>query len=145
MKKIISILSAVVLFVAVASSTAVSAEDQSPVSNEQIETIQPRYQYITVADCVLMINGNQATCTSRAVTSGSSTSITVTQYLEMKTLWWWDYVGKWSKTTYSTNICETQNIKSGLSGGTYRLRTVYTVSRNGNTEEIEKISAEKTI
>ena len=61
MKKIISILSAVVLFVAIASSTAVSAEDQSPVSNEQIETIQPRYQYITVADCVLMINGNQAT------------------------------------------------------------------------------------
>lgn len=129
MKKIISILSAVVLFVAVASTTAVSAEDQSPVSNEQIETIQPRYQYITVADCVLMINGNQATCTSRAVTSGSSTSITVTQYLEKKTLWWWDYVGKWSKTTYSTNICETQNIKTACLAALTGENRVYRFSK----------------
>lgn len=130
---------------AVASSTIVSAKEQPSISSELADSIQPRYQYITVADCVLIINGNQAICTSKATTSAGSTSITVTQYLEKKTLWWWDYVGKWSKTTYDTNICETSNTKNGLASGTYRLRTVYTVWHGSSSEEIEKISAEKTI
>lgn len=83
MKKIISILSAVVLLVAVASSTAVSAKEQSSVSNELIGTIQPRYQYITVADCVLTMNGNEAICTSRATTTAGSTSLMVGSHR-----WW---------------------------------------------------------
>lgn len=75
-------------------------------------------------------------------------SITVTQTLQKhKVLWFWEGVSgaEWTGTNAYNSIC-LSNSKSGLDSGTYRVKSVFTLTdKNGKTETITIYSSEKKV
>ncbi|MBR1433047.1 MAG: hypothetical protein IJ784_01275 [Ruminiclostridium sp.] len=96
----------------------------------------------------LMLKSNEAVCKSTCSRSSEeSTSITAVQTLEKKTSWYYQSVSgaTWS-TTVNTQSLSMRNSKTGLSSGTYRLKTVFTVKyKNGKSETVTVYSAERTV
>ena len=97
----------------------------------------------------LYFNSNTATCKSTYCESNSPvSSISATQTLEKKGLFgiYSSVSGaSWTKTVTTQNL-SMSNTKSNLSSGTYRLRTVFTVTlSNGTSETVTVYSAEKEI
>lgn len=94
----------------------------------------------------LSISGTTATCTSRA--SGDDVkSITATQTLQKKSGSNWVAVSgaNWTKTV-SISMLTMSNTKTGLSSGTYRLKTVFKFTNtSGQSETITVYSDEKEI
>ena len=76
------------------------------------------------------------------------TQITVEHTLEKHWgLWIWNEVdgASWTKTVYSDTI-RLSNTKSGLDSGTYRLKSVFTLTNSsGKSETITIYSEEETI
>lgn len=142
MKKIISLLAVAAISMSALSAMTISAK---PVQETIVtEAAQPRYAYTATVSSTLTISGTTAYCTSKATGMSKTSTVEGTQYLEKKTLLWWDPVAEWSATSTSNSL-NMNNTKSGLSSGTYRLRTVFTVYSGNNSEEVEKISSEKII
>lgn len=108
--------------------------------------IMPAYTYTCNCSSVLSISGSSATCTSSATGYyGETTKISVYQVLQKKTSSGsWTSVGSWQETDVGYNGYAS-NTKTGLSSGTYRLYTVFTVYAGSNYETIEKYSSTKTI
>lgn len=110
--------------------------------------VAPAYEYANIPTSELKISSQTAYCTSK--TEGVNTvSITVEQTLEKYSGWFWiwDDVddASWSKTVNRSSI-SFSNTKSGLDSGTYRLKSVFTLTgSNGKTETITIYSNEKTI
>ena len=136
------VLSAICLFTTVgtvAYADAVSSPDYG---------IAPAYEYADNPTSKLTISGQTANCQSDA--DGFDTvSITVEQTLEKYSGWFWIWNNvdgaSWTKTV-NTNSISMSNSKSGLSSGTYRLKSVFTLtSSSGKTETITIYSAEKSI
>ena len=106
--------------------------------------------YVLVHDAgnSLTISNMTATCNSFVRGNSTVTSVTATQTLEQQGfLWSWSSVSgaSWTKTVSGKNLTLEKN-KSGLTSGTYRLRTVFTLTSNtGTTEEITVYSNEVTI
>lgn len=134
MKKLLSVLLVVCLMmgICVTASAAVETYDLSDATKTS----------------ALTISSGKATCTSRFVGSDSTVkSVKITQTLEkFSFLWFWDVVGgEWNKTSntsYSTFV----NTKSGLTSGTYRVKSVFTVTmKTGQVETVTVYSAEKKI
>lgn len=108
---------------------------------------------ITVFDIVrenyisdLAISNTTGTCTSRA-TGDNVKSITATQTLQKKSGSSWTAVSgaNWTKKTPISSLYMS-NSKSGLSNGTYRLKTVFKqTNTSGQTETITVYSAEQKI
>lgn len=99
-------------------------------------------------DSMLSISGTTATCFSKYLDGVSVAKVTITQSLEKHSfLWSWDTVGgSWSKTDTNAVSVTFTNTKSGLSSGTYRVKSVFTVTlQNGKTESVTVYSEEKTI
>lgn len=74
-------------------------------------------------------------------------SVKITQSLEKHSfLWFWDTVGgEWTTNSKKSSVSFT-NYKSGLASGTYRVKSVFTVTTtSGQTETVTVYSAEKTI
>lgn len=97
----------------------------------------------------LYFNNSTATCKSTYYVSNSPvSSISATQTLEKKGLLgiYSSVSGaNWTKTVNSYNL-SMSNTKSNLSSGTYRLKTVFTVTlSNGTSETVTVYSAEKSI
>ncbi|MCD7731719.1 MAG: hypothetical protein LUI05_09545 [Oscillospiraceae bacterium] len=107
---------------------------------------QARYSYTSAVSSTLSISSGTANCQS--VLSGTSavTHIFATQYLEKKSGTTWTTVsgGTWNDSTSNISLVMT-NSKSGLSSGTYRLRSVFVVYSQANCETVEKTSSEVTI
>ncbi len=137
MKKFISAF--IILAIAVSSVFAlpVSAYAKGSVVTD---IAQPCYEYTLSAKSELTVSGDTATCSSRITGLSGVTKITAVQYLEKKTLWWWNPVDSWEYTVNGAAL-EMYNSKSGLESGTYQVRTVFTVYLGTNSEEIEKCSA----
>lgn len=99
-------------------------------------------------ESILMINGNTATCTSKYSASDDAVSeIIITQSLERHLyLWVWETVGgEWSTSSDGSSISFTNTV-SGLSGGTYRVKTVFDATgTNGEKESQTLYSAEKKV
>ena len=130
------------------SSTGISAsaETTTSVSNEGIA---PAYEYADTAKSLLSISANSAECTSTCISSSSNVvKVSVEQTLQVYWgLWVWNDVNgaKWSATN-NDNYISTVHTKSGLSSGTYRVKSVFTLtSSSGETETITIYSEEKTI
>ena len=111
-------------------------------------SISPYYEnaYNPVSD--LDISGTTASCTS-STTGVDTVKITVEQTLEKYSGWFWIWNNvdgaSWTKTV-NMNTIRLSNSKSGLSSGTYRLKSVFTLtSSSGKTETITIYSAEKTV
>ncbi len=96
----------------------------------------------------LSITNGQATCkSSYSESNGNTASVKITQSLEKHSfLWFWDTVGgEWTTNSKKSSVSFT-NYKSGLASGTYRVKSVFTVTTtSGQTETVTVYSAEKTI
>lgn len=99
-------------------------------------------------ESILMISGTTATCTSKYTASDDAVSeVVITQSLEKHCyLWVWETVGgEWSTSSDGSSISFTNTV-SGLSSGTYRVKSVFDVTgKNGKKESTTLYSAEKTI
>ena len=124
-----------------------------PVSAETViydsdEEISPAYEYADTAKSLLSISANSAECTSNCASSSDVVQITVEQTLQkFWGLWVWNDVdgASWTATEHGSSICLMSN-KSGLSSGTYRVKSVFTLtSSSGETETITIYSEEKTL
>lgn len=124
---------------------SVSAETTTFVSNDEIA---PAYEYADTVESTLVISSNTAECTSTCISSSNVVKVSVEQTLQVFWgLWVWNDVNgaKWSATN-NDNYISTAHTKSGLSSGTYRVKSVFTLtSSSGETETITIYSEEKTI
>ena len=96
----------------------------------------------------LVISGTTATCKSSYNDWQTVSKIVIVQSLEKQSfLWSWSTVGgEWTKT--STNVANVSftNTKSGLSSGTYRVKSVFTVTlSDGTSETVTRYSNEVQI
>ena len=122
-----------------------SAELTDNISDEDIA---PAYEYSDDAQSMLSISSNTASCTSSCTGAKDVIQITVEQTLQKHAgMWAWNNVNGaiWS-TTEKGSYISVDRIKRGLSGGTYRLKSVFTLTtKNGKTETITIYSREKTV
>lgn len=95
----------------------------------------------------LTISGTTATCTSiYKDNSNSTTKVVITQTLEKQSfLWTWKTVGGTRTKTVNGSTATLTGKVSGLESGTYRVKTVFEVTADGETETITVYSAEKEI
>ncbi len=118
-----------------------SAELTDNISDEDIA---PAYEYSDDAQSMLSISSNTASCTG----AKDVIQITVEQTLQKHAgMWAWNNVNGaiWS-TTEKGSYISVDRIKRGLSGGTYRLKSVFTLTtKNGNTETITVYSSKETV
>lgn len=140
-KKIMSWILSVICLCTIFNTSAFA--DNSYVIGE----VAPAYEYADNPTSELKISGQTAYCTSK--TEGNAVSITVEQTLEKYSGWFWIWNdvddASWSKTVNRSSISFT-NTKSGLDSGTYRLKSVFTLTNSsGKTETITVYSDEKTI
>lgn len=102
-------------------------------------TAQPYYDKASEATSVLTMNGTTATCTSTCMGYSDVVQIVAVQTLEKQGAWWsWSTYNNttWTKTVYKSTLTMS-NTKSGLESGTYRLKTVFTLTdKNGKSETI---------
>ncbi len=144
-KKIVKILVAVMMVVMLCTNGSVvaMAENNSAI----VDTVAPCYEIANRATSELTISGTKATCTSNTIGNGA-VKITAEQTLQKQGLLWiWGDVdgASWTKTVNASSIYMSNN-KTGLASGTYRLKTVFTLTASdGNTETFTVYSAEKTI
>lgn len=143
-RMIASALSAVLLCTGLGMTA--SAETVSTYS--LIGSVSPLYEIAKNAYSELNIVGTTAECGSRA--EGDNTAkITVVQTLEKYSGWFWIWNGvdgaSWTKTVNSSSI-SFANTKSNLTGGKYRVKSVFTLTdKNGKSETITVYSSEKSI
>lgn len=102
------------------------------------------YQYTYNINSYLSISSNKATCES-VVTgySNLATRVEITQTLQKKSGSSWNFYTSWVKNYY-TWYGMLQTTKSGLSSGTYRLKTVAKVYSGNSYETITIYSNTKT-
>lgn len=143
-KKIMAILLTAICFCMSFSVSASAETSTSILAND----VAPAYEIAYNVTSSLSISGNTAYCTSKS-DGINAVSITVEQTLEKYSGWFaiWNAVdgASWTKTVNKKTI-SVSNTKGGLSSGTYRLKSVFTLTRSdGETETITIYSSEKTV
>ena len=131
MKKLVSVLAAMIVAVSAMSASVYALELDTPINEEIVE----EYAVFDSISSTLTVSGNTAICTSIADASNVY-SITATQRFQKYSgwLWFWEDVSVWTETQYR-NYFATTNRKYNLPSGKYRLVTEYTVTTNdGQTE-----------
>ncbi len=131
MKKVFSVLAVLLLCFSVPVTASASTVT--------FGLVQPYYEKARDATSELYISGTTATCESSVKGDSDVVEITAVQYLEKQGfLWIWGTYDDttWTKTVYS-NALTMSNTKTGLSGGKYRLKTVFTLTdKYGESETI---------
>ena len=140
-KKALSIAAAVVISSCSLLFGNVSAAYISP-------DMTPRYYYTYSYNSELSFSGSTATCKSKATGYiNTTTQIDFDQTLQkLNYLGGWSSVDNahWTDTVYYYKGSVT-NSKSSLSGGTYRLKTEFTVYAGADYETIIDYSSEETV
>lgn len=145
MKKIVSIALSMLMLSALPAVNASAAY----VSTEPGQIIVVQDIYSVFKASILSINSS-GTATCRSLLSDNNPniySIRIDQTLQKKSFgFFWSVDGaSWSQTIYSCDASVT-NYKSGLGNGTYRLKTVFTVTGwDGRSESVTVYSAERTV
>lgn len=134
----------VLLCVCAGTNTSVYAETTAPYVDEGISLA---YETADNPISDLNIVGTTAYCTSQT-DSLNAVSIKVTQTLQKHWgLWIWNDVkgASWSKQVDDSSIF-LSNSKSGLENGTYRVKSVFTLTgKNGKKETITVYSSESNV
>ena len=139
MKKIISLALAALL--ALNTSFVVLAD---PDPETPVELILEEYQYTSSISSSLYISNNTASCESTVIGfSGLATRVEITQTLQKKSGNSWNFYTSWVKNYYTWYGMLTTT-KSGLSSGTYRLKTVAKVYSGNSYETITIYSNTET-
>ncbi|MBD5129860.1 MAG: hypothetical protein HDT43_08050 [Ruminococcaceae bacterium] len=135
MKKLVSI--AIVIVMALTFCTTAFATDVSTYTTGAFDR-----------KCDLSISGTTATCKSVYTANGDDVAkVVITQSLEKQGFFWtWSKVaGEWTKTSDGSSMALTNTV-SGLDKGTYRVRTVFTVTdKNGKEETIPLYSTTEKV
>lgn len=138
----------VIFAVCLCASSGMTASAETASAYSLVDVASPFYAVADQAYSEIEIVGNKADCVSRAY-GDQIVKITVEQTLEKYSGWFWIWNNvdgaSWTKTV-NTNTIRLSNSKSGLSSGTYRLKSVFMLtSSSGKTETITIYSAEKTV
>lgn len=114
----------------------------------QTSIVQPYYEIAVDATSLLYGSGTTATCNSTVKGNSDVVKITAEQYLQKQGfLWIWSTYdsAEWTKTVYSNSL-SMSNTKTGLSGGKYRLKTIFTLTdKQGKSETITVYSDRKSV
>lgn len=141
LRKILAAFVSVVMMCSAVSVPAFATEETQIVT----DLVSPAYEYATSTQSYLTITSSTADCKSLCEGMTGVTQITVEQTLEKHWgLWIWNEVdgANWSKTV-NMNTISLSNRKSGLDNGTYRLKSVFTLTNSsGKTETITVYSDE---
>lgn len=127
-------------------ATTASAKTVSTFS--LVNSVSPLYDIARSVYSELNIVGTKAECVSKA--SGDNTAkITVEQTLQKYSGWFWiwdDVDGaSWTRTENRSSV-RLSNTKSGLTSGTYRVKSVFKLTdKNGKTETLTIYSDEQSI
>lgn len=144
MKKFIAIAAVLAAISAVSLNAAAANVPDYVYAN----SIAPLYETASDAISTLTISGKTAKCESKLIGHSDVKSCKVVQTLEKKWgLWIWNEVdgASWTKTV-DTRAISLVNTKSGLDSGTYRLKSVFTLTNSsGKSETITIYSEEETI
>lgn len=139
MKRVVSFFMSLVLLIT-ASAFAVHAEGAEDVG----ATPMPCYAYTQDVTNSLSISNGQAKCRSYLMAQSDITKIDVKMTLQKKTLLWWSTEKAWAYTYYL--ITEADNTEYyNVGGGTYRVKTEFTVVKGSDSETFTKYSNEVTV
>ncbi len=127
-------------------ATTVSAKTVS--THALVNSVSPLYDIAKSVRSELILTGTKAECVSQ-VSGENIAKITVEQTLQKYSGWFWiwdDVDGaSWSKTENMSSV-RLSNTKSGLTSGTYRVKSVFTLTdKSGKTENITVYSDEHNI
>ncbi len=126
---------------------AVPAYAESAAGFSLVSGISPLYDIAENVFSELIIVGTSAECRSQA-DGIDDVKITVEQTLQKHWgLWIWNDVegATWTKTVNDNSIF-LSNTKSGLDSGTYRVKSVFTLTdKNGKSETITIYSEKETV
>ena len=143
-RKMLAAFISVVMMCSVVSVPAFAVDETQIVT----DLVSPAYEYAMKTENYLTITSSNADCKSLCEGMAGVTQITVEHTLEKHWgLWIWSEVdgASWTKTVYSDTI-RLSNTKSGLDSGTYRLKSVFTLTNSsGKSETITIYSEEETI
>lgn len=125
---------------------SVSAENVS--TYPLVSGASPLYEVASNISSRLDIVGTAAECRSQADGKGVI-HITVEQTLQKYSGWFWIWNNvdgaSWTRTENRGSICLVST-KSGLTSGTYRVKSVFTLTdKNGKTETITVYSSEQKV
>ena len=144
MKKFIAIAAVLAAISAVSLNAAAANVPDYVYAN----SIAPLYETASDAISTLTISGKTAKCESKLIGHSDVKSCKVVQTLEKKWgLWIWNEVdgASWTKTV-DTRAISLVNTKSGLDSGTYRLKSVFTLTNSsGKSETITVYSDEEMV
>lgn len=140
MKKVISVMLAFLLCFSFPASVSAAGFSGS--------MVQPFYDKAREVTSTLRINGTSAVCESTCKGESDVVKIVAVQTLEQQGFlgFWFTYNDvPWTKTVKS-NMLAMSNTESGLSSGSYQLKTVFTLTdKLGDTETITVYSTVKTV
>lgn len=114
---------------------------------ESCSIVSPLYEIRHDALSELRFDGLNALCGSR-VECNYAVTVTAEQYLQKQgILWTWStYDGAEWEETVEGSMISISEIKSGLTSGKYRLKTIFTLTDQvGRTETIKVCSEEVTV
>ena len=144
LKKFLALTLSAIMICSVAN-ISVFAEDTSHIITDEVSLT---YENARDASSSLPISSNTARCDSSYEGNSDVVQISAQQTLQKYWgLWIWNDVegASWSDTT-SGRIFSLHNTKSGLSNGTYRIKTTFTLTnKQGKTETITVYSSEKIV
>ena len=107
--------------------------------NQELTISEIRALYIRSTNTSLSVtSGNASAYSSIIGYSGITTSVKITMSLEKRVLWWWSVQDTWIQTFYSYSGYLQRN--APVSGGTYRVRTVFVAYSGSNSEETVEYS-----
>ena len=140
MKKIISLALAALLSFNTILVVSADPDPETPVEPGIIE----EYQYTSSINSDLSISNNTATCRSTVIGfSNTATRVEITQTLQKKSGNSWNFYTSWVKN-YNNWYGILSTTKTGLSSGTYRLKTVAKVYSGNSYETITVYSSTRT-
>jgi len=126
----------------------VPAYAESATGFSLVSGISPLYDIAKTVSSELNIIGTKAECVSQAE-GDDAAKITIEQTLQKYSGWFWfwnDVDGATWTRTENRNSVRLSNTKSGLTSGTYRVKSVFTLTdKNGKTETITVDSNEVKI
>lgn len=141
-----SILACVMMAACLLAQTGiVSSADYNMNEESIIATNETRSTYLSTTKSELTISGTTAECYSEATGNSSVTQIIGDMYLMKYTSNGWEDIDAW-RLQVGGRIYSNTKTKTGLSSGSYRLRTEFTVTAsNGATETATKYSGIKVV
>lgn len=140
-KKVFSVFLCSILFL-LTMSVGVSAQT---VQKEEELLIQPRYSYTRSTTTDIYVSNGMIACHGEVEGyPGTATKVTITLYLQKKTLFWWSEEEEWS-TSYNRYYGSFTGKVTLPESGTYRTKAVYTVYSGSSSETITGYSSELKI